>query len=313
MSFQSVFPLSVAGEVQLALEEGRAIVALESTVITHGLPYPQNFELLNQMETLIRAEDATPATIILWKGKCHIGLGAALKSEIHHVLADSRTKVKKLGMRELPLAMAQKQSGGTTVSATMRLAHEAGIEVFATGGIGGVHRGWQESMDISMDLQALAEIPMIVVSAGCKAILDVAATLERLESLAVPVLGWQTDSFPLFYTSSSKYPVDSCQSMQELVSSWQYQRSIIRSHSAMLVVNPIPSLHSIPEMEMDAHILSAISYAKELGISGKALTPFLLDYLAGSTNGVSIRANLALLKNNALLAAQIAKALKEQR
>lgn len=302
-------PINYCPRVQSALEAGKPIVALESTVITHGLPYPQNWALLARMEELIQNYGATPATIMIWRGTAHIGIGAKLKQEIEAALSTADSPILKLGSRELPLALARGDSGGTTVSATLQLAHEAGIRVFATGGIGGVHRGWQHTLDISMDLAALSRYPVILVSAGCKAILDVPATLEQLESLGVPVVGWQTDSFPLFYTASSPYPIDRVDTLQELVTAWHLQQSFPPPHSGMLVANPIPQKQEIPASQMEPFITAGILQAEALGIKGKNLTPFLLDYLASATKNASVVANLALLENNAILAARIATAL----
>jgi len=306
-------PLCYSPAVAEALETNQPLVALESTVITHGLPYPQNIELLKRMESIITDLGAVPATIIVWQGFANIGIGPKLLNELEAELSAAQTPFMKLGSRELPLALAGAINGGTTVSATMLLAHQAGIEVFATGGIGGVHRGWQQSMDISMDLEALSNIPVMVVSAGCKAILDVPVTLERLEGLGVPVLGWQTDSFPLFYTATSPYPIDRLDDTAQIVKAWRYWRALQTRSGGMLIANPIPVAHSIPSSVIDPHIQAAIDAAEKSGATGKALTPFLLDYLARATEGVSIKANLALLENNARLAAKIAIALKDER
>ena len=281
------------------------MVALESTVITHGLPKPQNWELMQKLEDVISSVGATAATIIVHRGVAHIGVDSKLKEE----LQNTSIPFRKLSSRDLALAFAKKESGGTTVSATMSLAHQAGIEVFATGGIGGVHRSWQESLDISLDLQALSRIPVLVVSAGCKAILDVPATLETLESFGVPVIGWQTDSFPLFYTSESEYPILRCDDLDLLARCWQFHKNLNPSGAGLLVANPIPKDYNIPSEVIEPYITQAILEAKHAGIKGKELTPFLLDFLAHITKGVSVNANLALLENNARLAAQLAKIL----
>ena len=212
-------------------------------------------------------------------------------------------------MRDLPLAFARKDSGGTTVSATMGLAHRAGIEVFATGGIGGVHRFWQDSWDVSMDLIALSRMPVIVVSAGCKAILDVEATLEMLESFGVPVVGWQTDTFPLFYTPESNYHISRCDDLDLLAQSWKAHKILRDNGSGMLVANPIPKEYGIHSSQIEPFINQAIAEAKHVGIKGKELTPFLLDLLAQITKGESVKANIALLEHNARLASVLAKAL----
>ena len=299
-------PINYCPLVQSALQAGKPIVALESTVITHGLPYPQNWALLARMEELIQNYGATPATIIIWRGTAHIGIGAKLKQEIEAALSAADYPILKLGSRELPLALAKGDSGGTCLC--LQLAHEAGIRVFATGGIGGVHRGWQHTLDISMDLAALSRYPVILVSAGCKAILDVPATLERLESLGVPVVGWQTDSFPIFYTASSPYPIDRMDTLQELVTAWHLQQSFPPPHSGMLVANPIPQKQEIPASQSKPFITASILQAEALGIKQKPYA-FSVDS-SGKCHKECIRGcQLAYLENNAILAAQIATAL----
>lgn len=309
----SGIPITFSPTVKAALASNRPVVALESTVVTHGLPYPQNFSLLKSMESTIVELGAVPATIIVWRGSAHIGISPKLLDDLQADLSSTQAPFLKLGSRELPFALSSGINGGTTVSATMLLAAKAGIEVFATGGIGGVHRGWQHSMDISMDLTALSSVPVLVVSAGCKAVLDVSATLEMLETLGVPILGWKTDRFPLFYTSTSDYPIDRCDDIQQIAKAWSFHRSLHPASGGMLIANPIPVQHSIPAASIDQFINSAVMAADQSGARGKALTPFLLDYLARATEGASIQANLALLINNARLAAQIAIALKDER
>jgi pseudouridine-5'-phosphate glycosidase len=308
MHTSSSIPIHVSISVREAFAAHKAVVALESTVITHGLPYPQNLATLQDLEDTIRTSGAVPATIIVWKGTAHVGIEDDILTE----LADHGShELHKLGMRDLPLAFAKNLSGGTTVSATMLLSSIAGIEVFATGGIGGVHRDWQSHPDVSSDLTALASIPVIVVSAGCKAILDISATLEYLESLAVPVLGWHTSEFPSFYSRGSGLRIDSVDSLADVASFWQHHLSLHSRPSGVLIANPIPEEAEIPFEHIKPHIDAAIREASESNILGKALTPFLLDKLAHATKGDSVRANLALLKNNALLAAKLATALKE--
>ena len=295
-------PLRFSPAVESALSEKRAVVALESTVITHGLPKPLNWEVLERLQQVVEDEDCTAAPIIVYKGIAHIGIDDELKEE----LQNTDIPINKLSLRDLPLAFARKDSGGTTVSATMGLAHQAGIEVFATGGIGGVHRFWQDSWDVSMDLIALSRIPVIVVSAGCKAILDIEATLEMLESFGVPVVGWQTDTFPLFYTPDSEYPISRCDDLDLLAQSWRAHKLLRDNGSGMLVANPIPHEYGIASSQIEPYINQAISEAKHDGIKGKELTPFLLDLLAQITKGESVKANIALLENNARLAADLA-------
>lgn len=296
--------------VKSALKQSSPTVALESTVITHGLPYPQNFETLSHLENTILEEGATPATIVLIDGVVHIGLDEEDKKLLESRLNDPLEQVQKLSMRDLALAMAHRKTGGTTVSATMLLASLAGIEVFATGGIGGVHRDWQTSGDVSMDILALAQIPVTVVSAGCKAILDVSATVEMLESYGVPVLGWQTEIFPTFYSRNSNISIDSTASIEDFVRFHRYHKKLRTSKCGILIANPIPEVSEIPAKKIEPFIQAALQAAGEKGVNGKAMTPFLLDYLARSTAGESVEANLALLENNARLAAKLAIALK---
>lgn len=298
--------LALSPEVSSALAKHRPVVALESTVLTHGLPWPQNLAVFRKLEEIIVNEDVTPATIIVLDGTAHIGVTESLIEDITPSLKKPGTFLK-LGSRDLPLALSLGHSGGTTVSATMKLASLAGIKVFATGGIGGVHRGWEKAPDVSSDLTALASIPVMVVSSGCKAILDVPATLEYLETLAVPVLGWQTDSFPLFYTAESELRIDRIDSVENFSLLWKNHLEL--GGKGLLIANPIPAADSIPAPQMEAFINQALVAARLHGITGKALTPFLLDYLAQATKGGSVTANLALLRNNAKVASELAKAI----
>jgi pseudouridine-5'-phosphate glycosidase len=275
------------------------LVALESTVITHGLPRPQNLALARDMERVVRENGAQPATIAVIDGQIRVGLTDA---ELEHLA--SETNVRKISRRDFATAIVKKECGGTTVAGTMFAAYRAGIKVFATGGIGGVHE--VETLDISTDLQALADTPMIVVCAGAKAILDLPATLEYLETMAVPVIGYQTDEFPAFYSRYSGLPVSArLDSPQEIV-------HFARTHwdlgmkSALLVCQPLPPEQEIPAEKINRFIEQARREAHEQGIHGQPLTPFLLARLAELTGGESLRANLALLLNNARLAAQIA-------
>lgn len=310
MQNQLINKIHVSPLVQDALKSNQAVVALESTVITHGLPFPENLSLLRQLEQHIIDNGAIPATIIVWQGYAYTGIDDTLLDKISQALSERDKDIfHKLGVRDLPLAIARKQSGGTTVSATMALAAKVGIEVFATGGIGGAHRGWQATADVSSDLSALSTYPVAVVSAGCKAILDVAATLEILETMAVPVWGWQTNSFPLFYSSESDYQIDSIDGVDEFVSAWHAHR-LLSGDKGVLVANPIPKAHEIQAAQMEPIIQAAVQEADMAGVHGKAITPFLLDYLARHTEGDSVKANLALIENNAVLAARLAKALK---
>lgn len=298
------FPLKISTKVQYALDSAKPVLALESTVITHGLPYPQNIEYLFDIEALAEQQGVIPATICVLNGECLIGLEPQ-DIEILKGKMQKEEELYKLTLRDLGLALAQEQSGGTTVSATMALADMAGIRVFVTGGIGGVHRGWQDSRDISLDIKALSQIPVIVICAGCKAILDIGATLEALETEGVPVYAWQTDDFPSFYSRESGYKVSRINSAQDLAQAFKLMRSLGNLHSGMLIACPIPAQDEIPHNEIEPYIQQALKAARNL--SGKAITPYLLDHLAKSTEGRSVRANLALLKNNLRLGALIAK------
>lgn len=297
-------PINYSPEVQDAINSGKPILALESTVITHGLPYPDNLEALKVLEDVAKQEGVVPATIAIVNGVFMVGLNNL------DFLVDpiQRKQLRKISLRELPIAVAQKWSGGTTVSATMWLAHQAGIRVFSTGGIGGVHRNWQESLDVSTDLTALSEIPVAVVCAGCKAILDIPATLEVLETKAVPVIGWETDDFPAFYSRTSGEKIYRTDSIAELTEICSHTQSIL--NKGVLIANPIPLEAEIKREDIEPIIQSALREAQRAGIKGKDTTPFLLSKLAELTKGDSITANLALLKNNVLLGARIARELK---
>jgi pseudouridylate synthase len=290
-----------SNEIKRAMGISLSIVALESTVLTHGLPRPQNLQLAHDMEHVIREEGATPATIAFLDGYLHIGLS---ESELDR-LANEKDVVK-VGPRDFATVISQEACGGTTVAGTMFACKHVNIKVFATGGIGGVHR--EAAFDISADLQALATIPMIVVCAGAKAILDLPATLEYLETMSVPVVGYGTDEFPAFYSSGSGLDVSiRLDTPREIV---EFARAHWRTglQSAILVANPVPSADAIPRSEMDPIIERASKEAQDRKIHGQKLTPFLLQRISDLTKGRSLRANLSLLLNNAHLAAQIAHA-----
>jgi len=296
-------PLShsqISVDIERALHLSLPIVALESTVITHGLSYPQNLQLARDMEATIRRAGATPATIALLDGKIRVGL---TDDELVRLAQASSTL--KVSQRDFATAIVKKASGGTTVAGTMFAANNSGIKVFATGGIGGVHK--ESAFDISTDLRALAEIPMIVVCAGAKAILDLPATLEYLETMGVPVIGYQTDEFPAFYSRESGLKVSvRLDSLQEIVDFARAHWSL-GMRSAVLVANPVPETEAISKSEMEPIIAKASEEAQEKKIHGQALTPFLLQRISELTQEKSMRTNLALLLNNAGLAAQIAK------
>ena len=292
-----------SSEVIEAKKNLSPIVALESTVLTHGLPRPQNLQLARDMERAVREEGATPATVGFLDGRLHIGLS---ETELDR-LANEK-EVYKVGPRDFATVIRQRASGGTTVAGTMLACKHVNIKVFATGGIGGVHR--ESSFDISADLQALGTIPMIVVCAGAKAILDLPATLEYLETMSVPVVGYGTDEFPAFYSRESGLDVSvKLDTPQEIV-------EFAKAHwntglqSAVLVANPIPREDAIPKFEMEPIIEQASKEAQEKQIHGKELTPFLLQRISELTKGKSMAANLSLLLNNARLAAQLAHALR---
>ena len=290
-----------SNEIKRAMGISLSIVALESTVLTHGLPRPQNLQLAHDMEHTVREEGGTPATIAFLDGYLHVGLTEA---ELNR-LANEKN-VHKVGPRDFATVISQQACGGTTVAGTMFACKHANIKVFATGGIGGVHR--ESGFDISADLQALATIPMIVVCAGAKAILDLPATLEYLETMSVPVVGYGTDEFPAFYSRGSGLDVsirlDRPQELVEFaIAHWS-----TGLQSAILVTNPVPGADAIPRSEMDPIIEQASKEAQDKGIHGQKLTPFLLQRVSELTKGRSMRANLSLLLNNARVAAQIAHA-----
>ncbi len=280
-----------------------AVVALESTVISHGLPFPYNLELANAMETIVREQGAEARTVAVLGGELLAGLTAAQLQTLA-----TASDVRKVSRRDLPIVVARKQNGATTVATTMWIAHRFGIQVFATGGIGGVHRGrgGVPSTDISADLQELAQTPVIVVCAGAKAILDLPGTLEYLETRGVTVVGWQTDTFPAFYSRSSGLPVDvRVESAAEVAELWHAKRDL-GLPGGMLVACPIPAADEIPAAEIEPVILRALDEVEEKGLRSAQVTPYLLSRLAELTGERSLQANLALLKNNARVAAQIA-------
>ncbi len=291
---------TLSREISRALNLSLPIVALESTVITHGLPRPQNLSLARDMEGRVREEGAVPATIAVLEGAIRIGLS---EPELEQLA--SASKPLKISQRDFATAIAQGASGGTTVAGTMFAAHAAGIRVFATGGIGGVHK--EARFDVSTDLQALASIPMIVVCAGAKAILDLPATLEYLETMAVPVVGYQTEDFPAFYSRKSGLKASATVKTPEEAVEFAQAHWEIGMRSAVLVAQPIQADHEIPKETMDPLLLKASQEAVEKKIHGQELTPFLLQRLTELSNGRTLQANLALLLNNASLAAQIAR------
>ena len=294
--------LDLAPEVKAALDEGRPVVALESTIISHGMPYPQNVETALQVEKIIRENGAVPATIAILGGR----LKAGLSHEEIEYLGKKGTDVIKASRRDVSMLVAQGEDGATTVTTTMMIAHMAGIRVFATGGIGGVHRGAETTMDVSADLEELASTPVMVICAGAKSILDLGLTLEYLETKGVPVLGYQTKELPAFYTRKSGFPVDyQVDTPKELAKALKVQADL-GLRGGILVTNPIPEEYSMDPAVINKAIDEAIRQANEQGIHGKATTPFLLAKVKELTGGDSLDSNIQLVFNNARLAAQTA-------
>jgi len=296
-------------EVSDAQKSGKPILAMESTIITHGLPYPQNIHILHELEDIARSAGVVPATVLVLNGVMHIGLDRRELDELQSKLIEGAS-LQKISSRELAYALVSKLSGGTTVSTTMLSAAIAKIFVFATGGIGGVHRYWADSGDISMDIKALASYPLIVVSAGCKAILDIPATLEALETSSVPVWGWHTESFPAFYSSKTEHHIPRIDSALNITKAFLLMQDMSResglSSGSVLIANPIPTQYEIPSIEIDPVIAKAITEAQCLGIKGKNITPYLLAKISELTAGRSVEANLALVRNNVRLGCEIA-------
>ena len=294
--------LYIAAEIAQALQAGTPVVALESALVTHGFAPPANLDIARRMEAAVRQEGVLPATIAVLEGEARVGL-----SDEELVRLASDRSARKVSLRDLPLVLAQGVSGGTTVAATIHLAHRAGIRIFATGGIGGVHRGHPE--DVSADLPALASNPIVVVCAGAKAILDLPRTLEYLETHGVPVIGYGTDQFPAFYSRSSGLRLDARVETPEEVAQMARARAALGLPAALLVCVPVPEAGELPAGEAEAAIAQAVEEADINGINGKALTPFLLARLVELTGGRARRANEALLLNNARIAARIARVL----
>jgi pseudouridine-5'-phosphate glycosidase len=301
--------LQLTDEVRTALAEGGPVVALESTIISHGMPYPDNVAMAREVEAIIREEGATPATIAVLDGVPRIGLDdAALELLGAGQPPDSGQSIRKVSIRDLPYVVARGEHGATTVASTMRLAALAGIRVFTTGGLGGVHRGAATSMDVSADLTELSLTSVTVISAGVKSILDIGLTLENLETLGVPVLGFGTDEFPAFYTRSSGYDVPLRVDSPEDIAAIMHAQDGLGLTSGISVANPIPVEDEIPRSRIDAIIEQALDDLAAKGISGKDTTPYLLARIVEITGGESLEANVALVRNNAHLGARIAAA-----
>ena len=299
--------LSISPEVQEALKNNKPVVALESTIISHGMPYPKNVETALEVQNIIRENGAVPATIAIIDGFLKVGL---TESEIDY-LGKKGTEVIKVSRRDIPYVVAKKLDGATTVSATMIISAMAGIKVFATGGIGGVHRGAELTFDISNDLEQLGQTNVSVVCAGAKAILDLPKTLEYLETKGVLVVGYKTKKLPAFYSSSSEYNVDVCIDTPDEIADMIKVKDELDIKGGILITNPIPQEFEVPHEVIDKVIEQAIKEMDEKGIKGKESTPFLLAKICELTGGTSLESNIKLVFNNCKLAAQIAKGLKK--
>ncbi|WP_189930009.1 pseudouridine-5'-phosphate glycosidase [Streptomyces sulfonofaciens] len=296
--------LVVSEEVRQALATGRPVVALESTIIAHGLPRPRNLQVALELEEAVRDEGAVPATTAVLDGRPHVGLRPA---QLERIAGEDG--IRKLGHRDLPLAVAAGASGATTVSATALLAARAGVRVFATGGLGGVHREWTVTQDESADLGLLARTRITVVCAGVKSILDVPATLQRLETLGVAVAGYGTSRFPGFYLADSGHPVDwTLRTPDEVAAVMRAQDMLAGPNSALIVAHPVPESEQLDPVLHARVLADALRECDERGVTGQAVTPFLLDYLVRHTDGASLAANLAAVRGNVRLAGRIAAA-----
>ncbi len=299
-----MFEVNVSEEVATALSEGRAVVAMESTIFSHlGLPSPSNEEALTRCETVVRAAGAVPAVTAVFDGVAQVGIDGGSRERVCG-------PAKKMAERDIPVAIAQRwEYGATTVSAALALAERAGVCVFATGGIGGVHRGSEVTGDISADLDAIARRAVVTVSAGAKAFLDLARTLEYLETAGAPVLGWQTDDFPAFYTQSSGLPVPHRVDSADVVAAAYHNRT--RNDQGLLLTVPIPASDALDALRLDTALSAALHDCEVEGIRGAAITPFVLERIAMATDGDSLPANLSLAENNAAVAAQVAVAIAQ--
>jgi pseudouridine-5'-phosphate glycosidase len=294
--------LTLSEPVRQALDAGAAVVALESTIIAHGLPRPRNLAVAGELEAAVHAAGAVPATIAVLDGEPHVGLD---EDELRRI---ATTDIAKLGVRDLPLAAAHGADGATTVAATAHLAARAGIRVFATGGLGGVHRGAHESWDESADLLALARTPITVVAAGVKSILDVGATLERLETLGVSVAGWRTDRFPGFYLTDGGFDLDWRVDGAGEVAAAMAAADALGVQAALVVANPVDAAQQLDPAEHERVLEEGLERARAAGVTGKAVTPFLLDHLHRATEGRSLEVNIAVARGNASVAGAIAAA-----
>ena len=297
--------INVPEQIRAALAAGQPVVALESTVISHGLPYPHNLDLARAMEGEVRNQQAQPATVGVVAGAPTVGMSDA---DIERFAVAQG--ILKLSRRDISYAVALARDGATTVAATMALAALASVQVFATGGIGGVHRNARETWDISADLTELARTPVLVICAGAKAILDLPATIEYLETAGVPVLGLGTDEFPAFYSASSDLPAARVETVAQVAIAWRAHRAL-GGGGGMLLAVPPPAEVALPPAEVESAITRALAKASVAGVRGQAVTPFLLAAVAEETHGESMRTNIALLRQNARVAAQVARAIAE--
>lgn len=294
--------LTYSREVQQALETGQPVVALESTIIAHGFPYPENYELGLELEQLLRDQGVVPATIAILDGKIRVGL---TEEELHYIAKAG--EIRKASLRDIPALLALGLDGATTVATTMQIAHWAGIKVFVTGGIGGVHRGAEDSFDISADLQALASYNVLVVCAGAKSVLDLPKTLEVLESQGTPVLGYQTEQFPAFYLRDSGLKVDyRMDDPAQIVQTFRYKEKL-GIPGGMVVAAPIPEEDELDRKQFQAWLDGILQEVEEQGVTGKDVTPFILGRLHRISEGRTVQANIALVKNNLKLGAELAK------
>ena len=295
--------LEINTEVKAALEKNEPVVALESTIISHGMPYPQNLETAIEVERIVRNYGAVPATIAIFDGKCYAGLN---KEQLEYFA--SAKDVWKVSLRDMAYVISKRLYGATTVASTMRIASMAGIKIFVTGGIGGVHRNASQTMDISADLTEMEQTSVAVVSAGIKSILDIGLTLEYLETKGIPVVTIGQDEFPSFYSSRSGFNSPLRSDNVEEIAAMIDTKWKLGLEGAVLIANPVPPSQEISSGEMETYIKQALHVAKEKKISGKDVTPFLLKYIADHTKGESLEANIALIKNNAKLGAELAVA-----
>lgn len=302
----AVAVLRLAAEVADAVAAGRPVLALESTILTHGMPRPRNLAVAREAETTVRAAGAVPATIGVLDGVARVGLDDPGLERLA-----TGDDVVKLSARDLPVALATGASGGTTVAATAHLAHRAGLRVFATGGLGGVHHGASTTFDESADLPALARLPLVVISAGVKSVLDVPATLERLETLGIGVVGYRTARFPGFYVADSGHPVDQrVETPEQVAAAWAAGRAL-GLDAALLVANPVPVHEQLAPERHDDVLARATAALTERGLRGKGTTPFLLDFVRDATGDASLEANLAVYRNNVRLGAAVALAIAD--